>query len=338
MKIKQVVVTGQNDVELQELELRGTPGPGEVLIRTEYSFISAGTELANYSGLEPRVFQEGTWCAYPWKSGYSNVGIVEAVGEGVSRVRPGQRVYTWGPHASHHIYNAERLVLEVPEELNAAEVAASRMAGVAATGIHVAASGHNRWVAVYGLGMVGNLAAQFFGIKGARVIGIDPMEQRRQLAERCGIPHTAGGSSEEVAEAIRQLTGGNGADTSVDAVGDSRVVRECVKNTASFGEVIILGSPRAPVQGDLTEIFSDVHIRWLTIKGALEWRLPIYPQTGVAESQQSKQEMIFDWMRLGKLQIAPLISHVMKPSEIKTAYEGLLHKKNEFFGVVLDYS
>ncbi|SVD70008.1 uncharacterized protein METZ01_LOCUS422862, partial [marine metagenome] len=111
MKIKQVVIVGQHEVELQTTELdEKRLGPNEILIETEYTYISTGTELANYSGKEPKVFQSGAWCAYPWKSGYANVGIVKDVGERVARVKAGERVFTYGNHASAFRYNADRLV------------------------------------------------------------------------------------------------------------------------------------------------------------------------------------------------------------------------------------
>ena len=69
MQIQQVIVTGQNQVELQDVEFNESLGPDEFLVDTECTFISAGTELANYSGKEPLVFQPGSWCAYPWRSG-----------------------------------------------------------------------------------------------------------------------------------------------------------------------------------------------------------------------------------------------------------------------------
>ena len=175
MHIKQVVVTGQHKVELLDLTLdEGKLGPEDVLIETEATFISAGTELSVYTGLEPDVFKPGTWCCYPWRSGYANVGVVRGAGAGVDRARVGQRVFTFGPHGSAHISSAQELIVPVPEGLSSAHAAASRMAGVAITAIHLADKRPNRWVAVYGLGMVGNLAAQMFRITGARVIGIDP--------------------------------------------------------------------------------------------------------------------------------------------------------------------
>src|SRR5690349_16233976 len=129
MNIKQVVVTGQNQVELQDgvLEERAL-APDELLIQTEATFISAGTELANYTGREPKVFQPGQWCTYPWKSGYANVGIVQEVGAAVKRVKPGDRVFSYGNHASFVRYNQQRLVIPVPADLDPVVAAAARMA------------------------------------------------------------------------------------------------------------------------------------------------------------------------------------------------------------------
>ena len=339
MQIKQVVVTAQNQVELQTLTLPEQDlGPDELLIETEWSFISAGTELANYTGKEPKVFQPGTWCAYPWKSGYANVGVVRAVGGAVSRVRPGERVFSYGPHASTFRYNQQRLVIPVPEDIPPDLAAASRMAGVSLSAMLVAEIRAAPWVAIFGLGMVGNLAAQAFVARGCRVIGVDPVASRRELAERCGVSHTVGGSPEAVQAAIADLTGGKLANITVDAVGHSAVVGQALKATAGHGQHIILGSPRVPVQGDLTDIWSDIHLRWITVRGALEWFLPMYSDLGETVSQYSKQELIFAWLRGDKLQLAPLISHRLKPDQIEEAYQGLLHQPETHTGVALDWS
>jgi 2-desacetyl-2-hydroxyethyl bacteriochlorophyllide A dehydrogenase len=338
MKIQQVVVTGQNTVEYQEAELdESALGPGDLLIETEATFISAGTELANYTGREPRVFQPGQWCTYPWRSGYANVGTVVAVGPGIERAQVGQRVFTYGNHASAVVYNEQRLVAPVPPEMPAYLAASARMAGVAMTSVLVSQIDGSPWVAVFGLGMVGNLAAQAFRARGCRVIGVDPVAHRRALAERCGIEWTVGGDPDEVQAAILEITGDVGAGITVDAVGHSAVVQQATRAAARFGQVVILGTPRTPVEGDLTPLLSDIHYRFLTVRGALEWLLPMYPEIGTRMSQYTKQLLIFDWMERGILQLEPLISHRMKPDEIKTAYEGLLHEPETYTGVALEW-
>ncbi|MCB0110006.1 MAG: zinc-binding dehydrogenase [Caldilineaceae bacterium] len=336
MKIKQVVVTGQNQVALQDDLLEDRPlADDEVLIATEATFISAGTELANYTGREPKVFQPGQWCTYPWKSGYANVGVVQAVGRAVTRVKPGERVFSYGNHASAVRYNQRRLVIPVPPELDPVVAAAARMAGVAMTSIIVSEIRDNPWVAVFGLGTVGNLAAQMFAIRGCRVIGVDPVAYRRDLAQHCGIEQTVGGDPASAHDAIMAITGGKGAHITVDAVGHSAVVMQAAQATASFGQLIILGSPRVPVEGNLTTLLSDVHLRWITLRGALEWCVPMYPDVGNRTSQWSKQETIFEWLRRGRLHLEPLISHRLPPQEIKRGYEGLLHQPEAYTGVAL---
>lgn len=339
MGIREVVVTGQNQVELQTADVDAPVlAPNELLIDTEYTFISSGTELANYTGREPKVFQKGAWCEYPWRSGYANVGIVRDVGDGVSRAVPGDRVFTYGRHASTIRYSQDRLVAPVREAVDPAVVAASRMAGVAMTAIVVGEIGTNPWVVVFGLGLVGNLASQMFQIHGCRVIGVDPVAERQKLAQRCGIGHTVGGDADETHAEIQEITGGELGDITVDAVGHSRVVMQALRATANHGQLIILGSPRVSVQGDLTDLLSETHLRWITIRGALEWCVPMYPDIGNRTSQWSKQQTIFDWMARGQLHVEPLISHRLKPEQIKQAYDGLLNEPNVYTGVVLDWT
>jgi len=340
MKIEQVVVTGQNQVELQTLELKEKSlGPNELLIRTERSFISAGTELANYTGTEKSVFIPGSWCAYPWKSGYANVGIALDAGEKY-RSLIGRRVYTNGPHASVHRYETDvqfKLIAPVPEGLPLEEAVAARMAMVAISGLDASTPAYIRWVVVIGLGMVGNLAAQLYRLTGAQVIGVDPSAARRKTALACGIPYAISGTEEEVAVRIREITGGKMANVSVDAVGNSAVAMQALRLTADSGEVVVLGTPRVDVTGNLTEVFSAAHIRWVTIKGCLEWNVPTEPAMPHQYSQRKKIDAIFAWITDGRLKLKPLITQVLPPSEIQTAYEGLLHKKEEYVGVVLKW-
>ena len=249
MNIKQVIVAGKLQVELQTVELDEHLAADEFLIRTERTFISAGTELAIYTGNEAGVDQKGSWCAYPFCSGYSNVGIVEEIGAAVIRVSKGQRVFTLGAHASKVKYNQNDLVVAVPEGIDPGVAAASRMAGVATSAMVVAdRSLYQPVVMVFGLGLVGNFAAQSFRILGAKVVGVDPIPARRQLAENCGISHTLpGGETSELKQGLKRLFGVEQADLCIDASGVTPVVLQALALTADVGQLILLGSPRVPV-------------------------------------------------------------------------------------------
>ena len=137
------------------------------------------------------------------------------------------------------------------------------------------------------------------------MIGVDPVKERRELAQRCGIRHTVGGTADEAQAQVEEITGGELGDITVDAVGHSGVVMQALRATANHGQLIILGSPRVEVQGNLTDLLSDTHLRWITIRGALEWCVPMYPDIGNRTSQWSKQQTIFDWMARGELHVEP---------------------------------
>ena len=154
MRIREVVVTGQNQVELQTANI-DTPAlaANELLIDTEYTFISSGTELANYTGREPKVFQKGTWCEYPWRSGYANVGIVREVGP---------RCYPCCTRGSGFYVRTTRFndpLFPGPDWLLPSNKPWIRLSWrhhgwqeVAMTAIVVGEIGTNPWVVVFGLG------------------------------------------------------------------------------------------------------------------------------------------------------------------------------------------
>ena len=340
MKINQVIVTAKREVSLQPLILEtDNLAPHELLIETERSFISAGTELANYTATDAAVYEAGSWCAYPWKSGYGNVGKVLDAGSD-HRALIGQRVYTNGPHASVFRYAPDplyRMVAPVPANIPLDHAVTARMAMVSMSGLDASKPQYIRWVVVIGLGMVGNLAAQLFRVTGAHVIGVDPSATRRRLAKECGIPHVLSGTEDEIAAAVSELTGGRMAEVTVDAVGHSAISLQALRLTATGGEVIILGSPRTEFTGNLTEVFRTSHMRWITIKGALEWYIPTDSSVDHAYTQKKKLAAIYQWIADGRLNLSPLLTHILPPEEIKTAYEGLLNQKEDYVGVVLKW-
>ena len=345
MQVKQVIITGPNCVDLQGHELDVNLAPDEVLIRTEWTFISAGTELANYTAKEPKVFEAGSWCAYPWNSGYANVGTVLAAGARVTRCKTGDRVFNLGAHSSAVKVSADSLIVPIPAGMDLAVAAATRMAGVATSAAVMAQVPLHPWVVVFGLGLVGNLAAQAFRILGGRVIGVDPVASRRQLAQRCGIERVVGGTPAEAQRAIEELTGGSRADIAVDATGLTPVVLQALQATAEVGQLILLGSPRGTVTGDLTAVLADIHLRNITVRGALEWVPPTYPPVSAVNGRSlpiaslaDKQRMIFDWVQAGQMQIEPVITHRLSPAQVKQAYEGLLRESETYVGVALDWS
>src|SRR5215472_11212389 len=100
MKARQAVVTEPFHVAVREVELP-PPAPNQVLVAAEVSAVSAGTELAVYTGTH-QWLKDPTlpdW-KFPFRSGYSAAGVVAAVGAEVQGIKPGDRVSYPGNHAS----------------------------------------------------------------------------------------------------------------------------------------------------------------------------------------------------------------------------------------------
>ena len=342
MRGKRIRIPRQHEVHIEDFEiddgaLQGT----EILLGTHYTLISPGTELAIYTALDEDVYKSGSWCCYPFSPGYTSVGEVIKTGQRVSKISRGDVVFTYANHASVARVDPTRtLCLKLPADIDEEDSLLARMATIAMTALRVSDGELGDNVAVIGLGLVGNMAAQLFTLAGTNVIGVDLIDERLKTANKCGVRYTVNLSREDVREKVMQLTGGEGCEVTVEAIGSPRTIETCCQITKALGEVVLLGSPRGEYATDLTEILNYVHL-WprgcLTFKGAHEWRFPIHQVEGSKHSIERNTRIALRLISEGKLKVRDLVTHIVKPEEIKVAYEGLLNKKDEYLGVILDW-
>src|SRR5438445_12921584 len=110
---------------------------GHALVRGEYSIVSAGTELANYTTLAdeaPALPGQARWPGpFPRYPGYGHLGTVVALGPEVSGIGVGDRVLTFSNHGSLVKANVRRFALPVPKDADGRRAVFTRMAGVAIT-------------------------------------------------------------------------------------------------------------------------------------------------------------------------------------------------------------
>jgi 2-desacetyl-2-hydroxyethyl bacteriochlorophyllide A dehydrogenase len=309
------------DLQTQDL------GDNEILLKTEYSLISPGTELAIYRGTE-------SWAPLPFNPGYAAVGRVEAVGKAVESASVGEMILALSPHSEYSIISDNSIFAKVPENCDGKEAAFTRMAAVSITALRVSDIELGDRVAVFGMGLVGNLAAQLFHAAGADVTAVDICEKRLDVAKTCGIRNILNSKEEGAREKL------SGFDATVDATGIPAMALEILKAAGKNGEAILLGSPRGEYKADMTELLNQVHL-WgngcVTLKGAHEWRYPKKPVDGVKHNIQRNWEIILKMIADKKLKIEPLITHVFSPNEAQKAYQGLLNEKDSFLGVVFDW-
>nr|MBA3846165.1 hypothetical protein [Planctomycetota bacterium] len=195
----------RDQVRLITTAVDGSPlKPLEALIVSETSVISSGTELARLRGIEAGV-------TFPCRPGYGTVGRIAELGPDMGGFAIGQRVFFAGRHAARQrfMHGADHewgWLFPVPDAIDPIDAAIGCMARIALTAPQVTELQPGDTVAVFGLGMVGLIAAQLYRIRGARVIGVDPVASRCALARRLGIGETIDVAPGEQVAALRALT------------------------------------------------------------------------------------------------------------------------------------
>jgi NADPH:quinone reductase-like Zn-dependent oxidoreductase len=346
IRARRLVIPERCRCVVEEFEIDASAlAEDQVLLQTEVSLVSTGTELANYSALDPGVYRPGSWNAYPYRPGYAAVGRVLRMGGAAARLVPGlregRRVFAIAPHASHAVLSLrQRTVFPLEEDDDPLRLVLVRMASVAITALRlsrVAAAG--KAVAVIGLGLVGNFAAQLFQLAGHRVIAFDPAPRRVQLARSCGLRHATGATGEEALRAVKDFTDGAGADIVVEAIGNPALIPPAVAMCRTLGEVILLGSPRGPLTADTGPCWSEIHHRGIQVVGALEWLIPFHRrEAGHGNSIEENYHRLIAWIRDGQLRVDGMVSHVVPPERCQETYDGVLADRNAYFGICFDWT
>src|SRR5215211_5733932 len=233
---KVVVFTEPRTVGFESYDDRPL-APHELRLRTLYSGISAGTELTAYRGSNPYLHKrwdasrklfvsaEQPALTYPVSGwGYEEVGEVIELGSEVRAVSMGEIIFgTWG-HRTHHIVEEEYAApRRKPAGLEPILAIYSHLGPIALNGILDANIHVGETVAIFGLGIVGQVLAQLARLSGAQVFGVDRIEKRLDLARELGAIDKGFNPQEgSPAEKIKSLTGGRGADVTLEASGSPR--------------------------------------------------------------------------------------------------------------------
>lgn len=146
----------------------------------------------------------------PIALGYCHAGVVREVGRQVTAFQVGDRVVSNGSHAEY-VRVPWTLAARIPEGVSFDAAAFTPLAAIGLQGLRLAAPTIGETVVVYGLGLIGLLTAQLAKASGCRVIGIDRVPTRLAVARSFGI-ETLGGEVVDLPAAVRELTGGVGAD------------------------------------------------------------------------------------------------------------------------------
>jgi len=316
-------------------------GPGEIVVRTEASLVSAGTELAIFTGIHQGLTNPHvSWPKYPQAMGYMAVVRVEQVGAGVQACRVGDRLLTSTGHASHAVLQASDVldsrIWRLPEDAPAHHLVLARMAKTAVTALVRAEVTLAQSVAVVGLGIIGQVTLRLFEAAGAwPLYGVDPVGLRREAARRGGAVATINPDTEDPGPRLREFSPG-GVDIVIDSTGWAAALPGAMKLAREGGAVVVLGSPR----GTATDVdfYSDLHRRSLRVLGAHDSGIGPEVRERFPWTNARLVPVVVEWVRSGKLPVEDLITHRVAPDALPEMYEGLLNDKERFLGVVLDWS
>jgi propanol-preferring alcohol dehydrogenase len=295
--MRAVLLPGGRKVEVVD---RATPepGPDQVLIRTRASAICR-SDMGLYVGNSTIVGGDaaGSGLVIP---GHEPAGEIVEVGAGVSGLSVGDRVagyLPWGcgrceyctagylmlcpqwkclgfdvdgGDADYHVLPAANALL-LPDQVSFA--AGALMTDMVGSQFHtqrVLGVRGGQAVAVFGLGPMGAAAVLVAKAFGARVLAVDLLPERLELASQLGADVLINSSSDEPAESIREVTEGRGVDVAVDCSGAPAAQNAALDATAKLGAVAFVGESRS------TEINpSDQIIRkLLTVTGG--WYFPLH--------------------------------------------------------------
>ena len=227
--------------------------PGSVRVRTWFSGISAGTELTAYRGSNPyltgtwdpgrRLFVEGKPSfGYPVDGGgYSEVGEVVEVAEGVVSPTAGQVVHgIWG-HRSEAVLPAANVAQRVWTADDAISGTFARVGSIALNAVLAADTRLGDRLAVFGQGVIGLLATRLATLAGADVVAVDMLPRRLDVARAMGAVETIAADAEGGAGAVVRAWSGDGVDAAIELSGSDRALHESIRSVVVDGTVVASG-------------------------------------------------------------------------------------------------
>lgn len=339
MKNKQIIFTKPKVAELLDCPVADTLQKKQVRVRTVYTVISAGTERANLIG-EINISGKIEDCndRFPRKLGYCGVGVVEAVGEEVTSVKPGDRaIIYFGKHSQYNIL-PEANVIPIYEDTDAVsdlDAALMVIAGFPAEGVRKARIEYGESAMVVGLGILGLIGVKLAQIAGAvPVIAVDPNPERRALAMQYGADHALNPMDEDFLDQVKALTHGKGVNVVVEASGNSKALKQSLHCCAPMARVTLLGCTRTP---DTYDLYHDVHYPGISMIGAHNFARPkveSYPGNWTAADDIHAMLRLIAYNRMD---FKSLISEVHSPAQAPEVFARLADDPSFPIGVAFDW-
>jgi predicted dehydrogenase/threonine dehydrogenase-like Zn-dependent dehydrogenase len=341
-----------------------------VLVQVHYSYISAGTETATIASMGASDSLTADWytkfrkvcdmlATHGYQGtkalvkeklagsvltlGYSCSGQVVAVGAGVKNIRVGDYVACAGSSAHHAdlVCVPEQLVAKIPNAQLLHDASITTVGAIALQGVRRAQLQIGETVCVVGLGLLGQLTVQLAKLAGCRVIGIDLLQERLELATTLGADLVFNASSATLVQDVAYATEHAGVDVTIitAASKSSSIVQQAMQLTRKKGKVVVVGDVGLQLErSPLYEKEIDFLISCSYGPGRYDmWYEQYgndYPYAYVRWTEQRNMQAIITLLAQGKLNVTSL-SETVPLTDALVAYERIATKKA--LGVIVAY-
>ena len=280
--------------------------------------------------------------------GYSSTGIVIDKAHDIDNINIGDYVSCSGVGYANHaeiICAPKNLTVKLPETIDLKQAAFTTLGSIAMQGVRQAQVQLGEYVVVLGLGLVGQITAQLLNISGCRVIGIDLLKSRVDLAKKSGIYKGIISSKCDPVKAVLSYTEGIGADVVIICAStESDIpINQAAEMARNRGRITIVGHvgtkyPRG--------IFYRKELELKTSRSYGPGRYDIeyeekgldYPISYVRWTEKRNMEEFTQLLSEKKIDMTPLISNIYPVDKAKEAYQSLIEHKDKVMCTLLQYN
>jgi NADPH:quinone reductase len=305
--------TGRPEVLTLESVEVGEPGPGQARVRHTYIAVNF-IDIYFRTGRYPLALPNGL--------GSDAVGVVEAVGAGVTDIRVGQRVgYLMGPQGAYsdvRVMPADVLIA-LPDGISDRTASTLMMKGMTAQYLFrqvYPLKGGETILYHAAAGGVGLIACQWARALGVTMIGTVSTDEKAQIARAHGCAHTIVTSRENIAQRVREITEGKGVPVVYDSVGKD-TVQASIDSLQVRGTLVSNGTSSGPVVIDAMTLAAKGSL-WVTRPAMMHYATPRTHMLAMAEE-------LFGLVLAGKIRGEP--QKVLPLAEAAAAHRALESRK-----------
>lgn len=336
--MKKLMLYGAHDLRLEELPLPTTLGPTQVRLKTVITGVSTGTERTLYTCSDPH-WSEVIRGPLPYDMGYNNIAIVTAVGERVTRFKPGDRVYSIAPHTSEDIFEEEGVIARVPDGVADEDAVFTHLFSL---GLHALRRGDftpGSRVAVIGMGVIGLCTVALAKAIGAQVLAVGRGAARLAVAQQLGADLVLDADAPDFHARAAAFGGADGIDIAVLIGSTWSALRTGCEILRHGGTLSLIGFPGVEAAAPDFNPFdaSWFYLKQLTFASVSFVPRKPYPVQEVRWTLVRNYEYLLYLMQQGKLSVAPMITDRCSYTDYQAMYERMAAGDRELIGLIFTW-